>query len=93
MHEDPAPAVAKQELSRGALDDGDAEESERADAIAGGRAHNKSSVSLWALRSVHTYIHMAASSTSEMLYRSQWSRSGLSKCIHVAVDGHHLMPD
>ena len=23
--------------------------------------------------------------------RSQWSRSGLSECIHVAVDGHHLM--
>ena len=35
---------------------------------------------------------LAASSTSEMLYRSQWSRSGLSECIHVAVDGHHLMP-
>ena len=26
---------------------------------------------------------LAASSTSEMLYRSQWSRSGLSECIHV----------
>ena len=24
---------------------------------------------------------LAASSTSEMLYRSQWSRSGLSECI------------
>ena len=24
--------------------------------------------------------------------RSQWSRSGLSECNHVAVDGHHLMP-
>ena len=35
---------------------------------------------------------LAASSTSEMLYRSQWSRSGLSKCIHVAVVGHHLKP-
>ena len=35
---------------------------------------------------------LAASSTSEMLCRSQWSRSGLSECIHVAVDGHHLMP-
>ena len=35
---------------------------------------------------------LAASSTSEMLYRSQWSRSGLSECIHVAVVGHHLMP-
>ena len=35
---------------------------------------------------------LAASSTSEMLYRSQWSRSGLSECIHVTVDGHHLMP-
>ena len=35
---------------------------------------------------------LAASSTSEMHCRSQWSRSGLSECIHVAVDGHHLMP-
>ena len=35
---------------------------------------------------------LAASSTSEMLYRSQWSRSGLSECIHVTVVGHHLMP-
>ena len=35
---------------------------------------------------------LAASSTSEMLCRSQWSRSGLSECNHVAVDGHHLMP-
>ena len=35
---------------------------------------------------------LAASSTSEMLCRSQWSRSGLSECIHVAVVGHHLMP-
>ena len=34
--EDPALAMAKQGLSRGALDDGDAEESERSDAIAGG---------------------------------------------------------
>ena len=32
-----------------------------------------------------------ASSTSEMHCRSQWSRSGLSECNHVAVDGHHLM--
>jgi len=37
VHEDPAPAIAKQGLSRGALDDGDAEESERSDAIARGR--------------------------------------------------------
>ena len=36
VHEDPAPAIAKQGLSRGALDDGDAEESERSDAIARG---------------------------------------------------------
>ena len=35
---------------------------------------------------------LAASSTSEMLYRSQWSRSGLSECIHVTVVGHHLKP-
>ena len=35
---------------------------------------------------------LAASSTSEMHCRSQWSRSGLSECIHVAVVGHHLMP-
>ena len=35
---------------------------------------------------------LAASSTSEMHCRSQWSRSGLSECNHVAVDGHHLMP-
>ena len=35
---------------------------------------------------------LAASSTSEMLCRSQWSRSGLSECNHVAADGHHLMP-
>ena len=35
---------------------------------------------------------LAASSTSEMHSRSQWSRSGLSECNHVAVDGHHLMP-
>ena len=34
--EDPAPAMAKQGLSGGALDDGDAEESERSDAIARG---------------------------------------------------------
>ena len=27
---------------------------------------------------------LAASSTSEMLCRSQWSRSGLSECIHIA---------
>ena len=33
---------------------------------------------------------LAASSTSEMHCRSQWSRSGLSECNHVAVDGHHL---
>ena len=32
--EDPAPAMAKQGLSGGALDDPDAEESERSDAIA-----------------------------------------------------------
>ena len=32
--EDPAPAMAKQGLSGGALDDGDTEESERSDAIA-----------------------------------------------------------
>ena len=42
------------------------------------------------LSSTYTYIH--ASSTSEMLCRSQWSRSVLSECIHVAVVGHHLMP-
>ena len=36
-HEDPAPAMAKQGLSGGALDDPDAEESERSDAIARGR--------------------------------------------------------
>ena len=35
--EDPAPAMAKQGLSGGALDDPDAEESERSDAIARGR--------------------------------------------------------
>ena len=35
---------------------------------------------------------LAASSTSEMHCRSQWSRSGLSECNHVAVVGHHLMP-
>ena len=35
---------------------------------------------------------LAASSTSEMHCRSQWSRSGLSECIHLAVVGHHLMP-
>ena len=35
--EDPALAMAKQGLSRGALDDGEAEESERSDAIARGR--------------------------------------------------------
>ena len=34
--EDPAPAMAKQGLSGGALDDPDAEESERSDAIARG---------------------------------------------------------
>ena len=34
--EDPALAMAKQGLSGGALDDGDAEESERSDAIARG---------------------------------------------------------
>ena len=34
--EDPAPAMAKQGLSCGALDDPDAEESERSDAIARG---------------------------------------------------------
>ena len=34
---------------------------------------------------------LAASSTSEMHCRSQWSRSGLSECIHVACRGHHLM--
>ena len=37
-------------------------------------------------------VSVSVSSTSEMLYRSQWSRSGLSECIHVAVVGHHLMP-
>ena len=36
VHEDLAPAVAKQGLSGGALDDPDAEESERSDAIARG---------------------------------------------------------
>ena len=46
---------------------------------------------------IHTYSRvtgpvLAASSTSEMLYRSQWSRSGLSECIHVTVVGHHLKP-
>ena len=35
---------------------------------------------------------LAASSTSEMHCRSQWSRNGLSECNYVAVDGHHLMP-
>jgi len=36
VHEDPAPAMANQGLSGGALDDGDAEESERSHAIARG---------------------------------------------------------
>ena len=35
---------------------------------------------------------LAASSTSEMLCRPQWSRSGLSECNHVTVAGHHLIP-
>ena len=43
--EDPALAMAKQGLSRGALDDGDAEESERSDAIAGGGVGRFSRVS------------------------------------------------
>ena len=43
--EDPAPAMAKQGLSGGALDDPDAEESERSDAIARGGVRRFSRVS------------------------------------------------